>query len=82
MEQFWKQAAKRDVALYLRVVLTDQRALNIRNRLCHGLCKPDCFTPKITDRLLHILLMLSLLRMESGGPTSEPPENPLNEEPT
>ncbi|NLW85473.1 MAG: DUF4209 domain-containing protein [Planctomycetes bacterium] len=82
MEQFWKQAAKRDVALYLRVVLTDQRALNLRNRLCHGLCKPDCFTPQITDRLLHILLMLSRLRLESGGPTSEPPDNPLNEEPT
>lgn len=81
MEQFWKQAAKRDVALYLRVVLTDQRALNIRNRLCHGLCKLDCFTPQITDRLLHILLMLSLLRMESCGPTSEPPETPLSEEP-
>lgn len=82
MEQFWKQAAKRDVALYLRVVLTDQRALNIRNRLCHGLCNPDCFTPQITDRLLHILLMLSLLRMESGGPTSAPPETPLSEKPT
>ena len=64
MEQFWKQSAKRDIALYLRVVLTDQRGLNVRNLVCHGLCKPDWFTPQITDRLLHILMLLSLLRME------------------
>jgi hypothetical protein len=82
MAQFWKQSAKRDIALYLRVVLTDQRALNVRNRICHGLCEPDWFTPQITDRLMHILMLLSLLRMEqpdaAGG---EAKGRPSDEEP-
>jgi hypothetical protein len=64
MEHFWKQLAKRDIALYLRVALTDQRGLNVRNRVCHGLCEADWFTPQITDRLLHILMLLGLLRIE------------------
>ena len=45
MEGFWKQATGKDVALYLRVVLTDQRAMNARNLVCHGLCDPGWFSP-------------------------------------
>jgi len=83
MEQFWKQAAKRDIALYLRVVLTDQRALNVRNRVCHGLCEPDWFTPQITDRLMHILMLLNMLRVEQRDATGNNEEgNPSGKEPT
>lgn len=82
MESFWKQSAKRDIALYLRVVLTDQRALNVRNRLCHGLCNADWFTPQITDRLLHILMMLSLVRMERRENPPPSGETPARKEPT
>jgi lysyl-tRNA synthetase class 1 len=82
MENFWKQAAKRDIALYLRVVLTDQRALNVRNRLCHGLCSADWFTPQITDRLLHILMLLSLVRLEQRETPPPETETSPDKEPT
>lgn len=64
IEQFWLAKAKRDVALYLRVLLTDQRGLNARNYICHGLYSADRFDFAITDRLMHILMLLSLLRVE------------------
>ncbi|MHB1158192.1 MAG: DUF4209 domain-containing protein [Phycisphaerales bacterium] len=63
MEAFWKQATQLDIALYLRVILVDHRALNARNRICHGLCDADWFTSQITDRLIHILLLLSQPRI-------------------
>lgn len=72
MEQFWKQMTKKDIAFYLRVVLTDHRALNARNRVCHGLCDPGWFMPQVTDRLLHVLLLLSLLRVNKPETASHP----------
>ena len=83
MELFWKQAIGRDIALYLRVVLTDQRGLNVRNQVCHGLCKPDWFGPHISDRLMHILMLLSPLRMQQRDTaTGEAAGNPPDKEPT
>jgi hypothetical protein len=51
-----------DGALYLRLVLTDQRSLNIRNDLCHGILPPDYFHSGIAARLLHVLVMIGWLR--------------------
>lgn len=51
-----------DGALYLRLVLTDQRALNIRNLLCHGLASPSHFGEAAANRLFHVLVMLALVR--------------------
>lgn len=49
-------------ALYLKYVLTEPRALNIRNDLCHGFLPPQCFGQATANRLLHILIMLSMVR--------------------
>ena len=51
-----------DGALYLRLVLTDQRSLNIRNELCHGILPPDSFGSGVAARLLHVLMMIGWLR--------------------
>ena len=53
-----------DGAYYLRLVLTDQRALNIRNNLCHGILPPEYFDSRSAGRLLHVLIMLSLIRLQ------------------
>ena len=53
-----------DGAYYLRLVLTDQRALNIRNNLCHGILSPEYFDTRSAGRLLHVLIMLSLIRLQ------------------
>ena len=57
-------AFKEDGAYYLRLVLTDQRALNIRNSLCHGILPPESFDKNVANRLLHVLVLLCLVRYE------------------
>lgn len=71
MIEFWKNNVGRDLALYFRIVLTDHRSLNARNRVCHGLCDEKWFGRQICDRLLHVLMILSMIR----GKRPEPPED-------
>ncbi len=59
-----EEALGHDVTTYLRVLLTDARGWNVRNRVCHGLAPSTAFGPVVADRLVHTLLMLSLLRFE------------------
>jgi|AntAceMinimDraft_8_1070364.scaffolds.fasta_scaffold00719_17 hypothetical protein len=47
---------------YLSVLLTDQRGLNLRNRICHGLMPSDGFGEQISDRFFHVLLLLAQVR--------------------
>ena len=51
-----------DASFYFRVLLTDQRGWNIRNRVCHGMIPPEQISKGVADRLLHVLLILALLR--------------------
>lgn len=53
-----------DGALYLRLVLTDQRSLNIRNDICHSILPPDHFHSGVAARLLHVLVMIGWLRIK------------------
>lgn len=51
-----------DFSYYARILLTDQRGMNIRNNLCHGLVEPAFFNGAIADRLLHLLCVLTLVK--------------------
>ncbi|KGN99193.1 hypothetical protein HQ36_01705 [Porphyromonas gingivicanis] len=53
-----------DGALYMQLVLTNQKALNIRNNLCHGILPPKYFDDIVAARLFHVLVMLGLVRNE------------------
>lgn len=59
-EQCVEDTFTSDGALYLQIVLTNQKALNIRNLLCHGIMPPEYFGFGAAGRLLHILVMLGL----------------------
>lgn len=61
-----------DVCLYLRIYLTDQRGENIRNSLCHGTKKPELYDLLVADRLLHILLLLSQVRVKMPNANTHP----------
>jgi hypothetical protein len=54
-----------NVAHYFRVLFTDQRGWNIRNDVCHGITAVAAFSPQLTDRILHALLVLALLRAQA-----------------
>lgn len=51
-----------DISFYFRVVLTDQRGLNLRNDISHGLLPDDYFAMTIADIIFHILLVFAMLQ--------------------
>jgi hypothetical protein len=55
------------VALYLRILLVDQRGWNLRNEVCHGSIKADYFTPMLADRVLHALLLFLWFEKKEGA---------------
>jgi hypothetical protein len=57
IENFFKENA----ILYLKVLYIDPRGWNLRNRLCHGLSDFGEFSFVVADRIIHTLLLLSLI---------------------
>lgn len=57
-----KRCLGEDIRLYFLVFLADRRGHNVRNELSHGLMADRQFVRQLSDRLLHVLLVLALLR--------------------
>jgi len=51
-----------DMVFYFCTLLVDQRGWNLRNCVCHGLCDSSEFGPRMSDRIMHVLLCLALVR--------------------
>lgn len=51
-----------DNIFYLRTLLTEQRGLNLRNLLCHGLINPIYYDATKADRIIHALLLIGELK--------------------
>ena len=51
-----------DIVFYFRALLVDPRGWNLRNCVCHGLCNASEFGPSMSDRIIHVLLCLALVR--------------------
>jgi hypothetical protein len=63
-----------DVLLYLRVVLTHDLGLNMRNLVCHGLVNQSWCNRGRADRLLHVVLLLTLLFRRGAAPSHDQPD--------
>ena len=61
-ESVIRECLGEDVVMYLRVFLCDPRGLNVRNNVAHGLMEAEQFNRSISDRLLHIVLLLAGIR--------------------
>ena len=57
-----QNALGEDLQLYLLTLLADQRGQNIRNVICHGFATPVHLNQRVSDRVLHVLLTLALVR--------------------
>ena len=71
-ESVVQQCLGDDMTVYLRVFLCDPRGFNIRNNLTHGLMEPPQFSRFVSDRLLHILLLLAHFRVAEAA-AGQPP---------
>lgn len=64
-DEIIESALGEDCALYFRVLFTDSRGWNIRNNVCHGLSPIEAFSRQVSDRIIHSLLFLGILRKKS-----------------
>lgn len=60
-----------NLRMYFRSALAHPKGLNIRNDVCHGLWAAANFTRTVSERVLHVLLSLSLLRTAERADSSE-----------
>lgn len=67
-----ERALPQDVRVYLRTLFCDQRGLNVRNNVCHGLWGSEHFNWFIADRVVHALLVIGLLRSSTATPSDAP----------
>ncbi len=51
-----------DIRDYFVALLVDSRGWNIRNNVSHGLLDDEHFSAALSDRVLHVLLLLALVR--------------------
>lgn len=56
-----------DLALYYRMVFTDQKGLNLRNDLAHGIINEEKFRKQNADLVLHCLLALAMIRKNESS---------------
>lgn len=55
-----------DYKRYFQVLLNNHRGLNLRNDICHGVIKSDAFDKNKANLLFHVLITLSLLRIDES----------------
>lgn len=60
-----------DVPDFFKILLTDKRALNLRNNICHGHFPSDFFNQRIAIHIIHILLILSVLKKTEDSQDKE-----------
>lgn len=53
-----------NLRMYLLSALAHPKGLNIRNDVCHGLWPADRFSRYVSERVLHVLLTIALLRVK------------------
>jgi hypothetical protein len=53
-----------DIAKYFQILFTEDAGWNLRNNVCHGLCLATSFNFAHSDRVLHALLRLCLVRID------------------
>lgn len=68
-----KRILGENLRMYLLSTLAHNKGLNIRNEVCHGLWTTAEFTKTASERVLHILLSVSMLRAKpKDGAPAEP----------
>lgn len=56
----------KDVIAYWQNVFTDKYGWNIRNLFCHGLLQASQFNKELADRLVHVFLTLSCIKIKDS----------------
>ncbi len=60
-----------DLRMYLVATMAHPKGMNIRNDVCHGLWSADRFNKSASERVLHVLLAVSLLGRRKDLPDGD-----------
>lgn len=66
-----KKSLGDNITIYLLCLLADERGLNIRNNISHGMAHQRTFTQETGNQVLHALLTLALIRQQPDNQPSE-----------
>ncbi|MFC1945582.1 DUF4209 domain-containing protein [Chloroflexota bacterium] len=73
------QVFREDIVFYFRSLLVDQRGWNLRHSVCHGHVGDSGFTSSMSDRIIHVLLCLALVRKKEQADIAEKNGSETNE---
>lgn len=51
-----------DFVLYFKILFSEKLGWNIRNDICHGITREEAIQKPVTDRIMHVLLLLANVR--------------------
>jgi hypothetical protein len=71
-KSIFREGGIKDAGFHLRALYTDQRGINLRNKLCHGLASDSLLGMETADLVVHSMLMLASLSFlrERPSPTA------------
>lgn len=61
--EVFEDAALKDIRFHLRALYIDNRGINLRNNLAHGLASADLLNAGTADWVMHTIFMIGALRM-------------------
>jgi len=61
-DELTRKALGEDLTIYFVATLSHPKGMNIRNLVCHGITETEFFTKDMSERVLHTLAALSLVR--------------------
>lgn len=69
-----KELFPEDIIEYFKVLFVSQAGWNIRNSLSHGLFKASSVNRAMSDRVVHAILILSLVKLNDKASPTDTPE--------
>lgn len=64
--EIFRERVPEDIRFHLRVLLQDPRGINLRNEAMHGLAAHELFGRGIANWMVHSVILLGLIRLQSG----------------
>jgi hypothetical protein len=58
-----------DFIFYFKILFLEKLGWNIRNNICHGISKVESIQKHVTDRIMHVLLLLANVRFANDEGT-------------
>lgn len=75
LKEIFRQIFGDDCISYFKILFTEKLGWNIRNDICHGIIRAESLQKPITDRILHVLILLSLIKLKPQSDTVDVGKN-------